>query len=231
MAQLTATQKKIYRYIKVHKEQVKDYSLRHLAAKLGVAPASVLRTINRLGYQHYYEFCQQLQQEVADQGLVDDITYQAHDYFSNIENYDQKIQQFKKLFDPATIFVFLGVGTSGDLASYGARQFVNNGREAYVIADPFYPIQLGHAPLSNHVVMILSVSGETEQMLEQAMSFHDQKATLVSITNDGHNSLAALADLNFSYHINSRIIGQSVNLTSQVPVVYLLERLAQVVHC
>ncbi|UQS82189.1 MurR/RpiR family transcriptional regulator [Bombilactobacillus folatiphilus] len=226
---LTKMQQKIYQYILDHKETVKDFSLRHLAEELDVAPASVLRTINRLGYQHYYEFCQQLNQEVAEDRL-DDVTYQAQSYFAQAPEYETQMQQFLNLVFADTIFIFFGVGTSGDLASYGARQFVNHGREAFVISDPFYPVQLGKNSLKNHLLIVLSASGETAQTLDQVVNFYDHNAKIVSITNNPTNSLAELSDLNFSYEIPERIVGQGVNLTSQVPVVYLLERLAQVVH-
>ncbi|UQS84184.1 MurR/RpiR family transcriptional regulator [Bombilactobacillus thymidiniphilus] len=229
---LTPTQNVIYQYIMDHKSVVKDYSLRQLAAKLKVAPASVVRTVKKLGYRHYYELCAQLDQEVQGQVRVDDITYQASTFFRQQfkQQYEQSIKQFQKMILPTTNFIFFGVGTSGDLAGYGARQFVNNGQIAFAMNDPFNPTQLGRNSYRNYVVMILSVSGETEQTIDQAVNFQDQGAQVVSITNTSSNTLAGLSDINFSYSITPRIIGNSINLTSQLPVVYLLERLAQATH-
>lgn len=47
---LTATQLKIYNYIVANKKQITEITLRELASILGVLPASVVRTLEALGF-------------------------------------------------------------------------------------------------------------------------------------------------------------------------------------
>lgn len=227
---MTLKQEKIFNYIKKNKKSVKDYSLRQLAAELNVSPASVVRTIQKMGYKHYYELGNQLEKEIHDPIEYDDTTLLAKSFLENLDNiemYDQKIQAFKKLTAFSKTFLFYGAGTSSYLASYGTRQFVNNGFDAFSIDDPFYPAQLNKNPNSERTFIVLSVSGETEQTLDITANFKDKGAKIVSITNKKENSVAGMSDLNFSYEVKSRVIGQTINLTSQIPVIYILERLAR----
>lgn len=226
---LTATQLKIYNYIVANKKQITEITLRELASILGVSPASVVRTLEALGYQHYYDLQNEIKEELNRNKVVDDITYQAQYYFSQafLADYDQKIVTFQEIARKTTDFVFFGIGSSGDLCDYGARQFVNNGRNAFSIDDPYYPVELSRDRFKNKTVIVLSVSGEGQPTIDQVKSFKQEGATIVSITNNEDNTIAGLSDLNFAYHLEFKIIGETINLTSQVPVVYLLERLSR----
>jgi DNA-binding MurR/RpiR family transcriptional regulator len=226
---LTSTQSRIYNYIVANKKEVMGATLRQLAHVLHVSPASIVRTLTALGYKHYYDLQSAIASEIKRNKVVDDITYQAQYYFSQdvLPDYDQKIACFKKIAQQTAEFIFFGIGTSGDLCDYGARQFVNNGRSAFAIDDPFYPVNLSRDSYRNKTVIVLSVSGEGQPTIDQVKSFSKLGAKIVSITNEEDNTIAHLSDLNFAYHLEYKIIGQTINLTTQVPVVYLLERLSR----
>lgn len=226
---LTATQLQIYNYIVANKKQVKEITLRELAGILHVSPASVVRTLSALGYKHYYDLQNEIKEELSRNTVIDDITYQAQYYFSQnfLADYDQKIERFKEIAKKTKDFIFFGIGTSGDLCDYGARQFVNNGRNAFSIGDPYYPIELSRDSYKNKTVIVLSVSGEGQPTIDQVKNFRKQGAVIISITNNEDNTIANLSNLNFAYHLEFKVIGQTINLTTQVPVVYLLERLSR----
>lgn len=219
---------KIYQFILANKNKIPNFSLRQLALKLNVAPASVVRTIKKMGYSHYKDLCKKIIKDTKMADISDDITYQARYYFNQplMDIYSEKIKLFRKLTINCDDFIFFGVGTSGDLAAYGARQFSNNGKNAFVIKDPFFPVQQGK-DYSRRAIMVLSVSGETEQTISQIISFMGNSAKVISITNNSDNTIANLSDLNFSYFLESKIVGRKLNLTSQIPVVYILERLSR----
>ncbi|AXX65448.1 MurR/RpiR family transcriptional regulator [Bombilactobacillus bombi] len=225
----TPTEWKTYQFILANKEKITTFSLRQLALKLNVSPASVVRTIKKMGYEHYQDLSDKIKSELNIQ-LVDDITFQANYYFQQkalIDSYLPKIKKFKQLTKKCKDFIFYGIGTSHYLAAYGARQFVNNGKSAFVINDPFYPIDRLENIYHNKAVIVLSVSGETTPTVEQVVHFRTHGATIISITNNADNSIANLSDINFCYLLESKVVGEEHNLTSQIPVVYILERLSR----
>ncbi|BDR55944.1 MurR/RpiR family transcriptional regulator [Xylocopilactobacillus apis] len=228
----TKTEWKIYQYILSHLQQITSYSLRQLALKINVSPASVVRTIQKMGFKHYSDLCRQLKKENQLDDVIDDVTYQAKYYFNQpiIESYDKQIQIFKELTSNCKDFLFFGIGTSSDLAAYGARQFANNGQNSFVIKDPFYPIQKTHGSYKDKALIVLSVSGETPQVIEPVLNFQSKGAKVISITNSSDNTISKLSDLNFCYLLESKIVSKTLNVTTQVPVVYILERLSRALN-
>lgn len=225
----TQTEWKIYQFILANKEKIVKFTLRQLALKLDVSPASIVRTMKKMGYEHYADFKEKITSEINNSYIEDDITFQAQYFFqeSMVAGYTRKIELFKKITKNTKDFIFYGIGTSTDLASYGARQFVNNGRSAFVLNDPFYPLErLDHA-YDNKCLIALSVSGETNPTVEQVLKCKNDGAKIISITNNSNNTIAKLSDLNFSYFLESKVVGRSLNLTTQIPVIYILERLSR----
>ncbi|WP_057769297.1 SIS domain-containing protein [Lactobacillus selangorensis] len=71
----------------------------------------------------------------------------------------------------------------------------------------------------------MSVSGETEQTLDQAQFYQQNGGQVIAITNQGNSTLAHMADLVIPYYMPERML-DDINLTTQIPVVYILECLA-----
>lgn len=77
------------------------------------------------------------------------------------------------------------------------------------------------------VVIALSVSGETRQVIELAERFKSHNCFLISITNKKSSTLAKISDENLSYYVTERIQHDDYNITTQVPVIYLLESIGR----
>ena len=50
---------------------------------------------------------------------------------------------------------------------------------------------------------------------------------IISITNSSTNSLARQSDINLAYHLTPEYVDEEVNVTSQLPAVFLIETLAR----
>jgi DNA-binding MurR/RpiR family transcriptional regulator len=84
--------------------------------------------------------------------------------------------------------------------------------------------------LDTTLVVVLSVSGKTTEIIKQIEDFRRYGAKILSITNDQHSIIAQMADFNISYYM-PEVSGpdpndEAINLTTQVPVIALLEILA-----
>ncbi|MEG7763065.1 SIS domain-containing protein, partial [Listeria monocytogenes] len=75
-------------------------------------------------------------------------------------------------------------------------------------------------------MIILSVSGETDQVLEQAQNMQQYGSRIISITNTSHNTLAGLSDVNIPYYVTQEMVDKT-NITTQIPVLFLLEAMAK----
>ncbi|SUI62967.1 D-arabinose 5-phosphate isomerase [Serratia marcescens] len=141
---------------------------------------------------------------------------------TNLISYSMKR---RTISPPPSGFIFVGISTSGALGKYGARFFSNVGKFSTHIDDPYYPVNSDM--YKNAVAIMLSVSGETEEILRLASQFSLHHCKIISITNNETSSLARLADFNLSYHVPQHLIGGHHNITTQIPVLYIIETIGK----
>jgi len=80
------------------------------------------------------------------------------------------------------------------------------------------------------IIIILSVEGETDILIENSEIIKQCNSTVVSITNSKSSTLAKISDYNISYYIQrERTVYKKmkVDITSQLPAVYIVEALAK----
>ncbi|WP_349305437.1 SIS domain-containing protein [Bacillus sp. FJAT-50079] len=116
----------------------------------------------------------------------------------------QKKKFISKLKDAATIIsktetvIFIGIGSSGTFAEYGARYFSSLGEFSMYIKDWFMPI---HADLKNSITIALSVSGENSITMSHIQKLKEKGSKILSITNNEQSTIAKISDFNISYYV------------------------------
>jgi len=140
---------------------------------------------------------------------------------------EEKIKNAANIVTQADNVIFIGIGSSGILAEYGARYFSSLGKFSIYIKDPHFPI---HSKLRTNIVIIaLSVSGETNFTITHLHQLKQEGSKIISITNNKLSTVAKISDLNISYYVTEEFI-EEANITTQVPVVYILESLAREIY-
>ena len=74
----------------------------------------------------------------------------------------------------------------------------------------------------NGLVIALSESGETVEIVGAINRFKKEKCTIASITNSENTTIARISDFNISYYIPEERIGD-IDITSHLPPMYILE--------
>ncbi|WP_145598974.1 SIS domain-containing protein, partial [Yersinia alsatica] len=108
---------------------------------------------------------------------------------------------------------------------YSARFFSNIGKYSTYIDDPYYPINSDM--YQDAIAFILSVSGETEEIIRIANQFSLHNCKIISLTNSDNSTLAKMADLNISYHMPPIVLEGHYNITTQIPVLYIIETIGK----
>ena len=219
----------IYNYIMQNSQNIRYMTIRELADAVHVSTSAIMRFCKKLDCEGYAEFKVQFKmhlEEIKEKQPLNDISEIIH-YFQRVNNeeFEQNISQVAQLVSQAKQIIFVGIGTSGILGKYGARYFSNIGKFSYFIDDPFYPNIGGIS--DDAVVIMLSVSGETEQTLNLARFFLQQRCTLVSITNSTNPTLAKMSQYNLSYYMTNQKNQKEYDITTQVPVVFILESIGR----
>ncbi|MBT2686875.1 MurR/RpiR family transcriptional regulator [Bacillus sp. ISL-47] len=221
----------LYNYICQNPEKVPYMRIRELADETHVSTASILRFCRKLNCEGFSEFKVKLKMNLQHNKKTD-IKSSQQSIVEFIErtlkgDMEEKIREAANLVIEADNVIFIGIGSSGILAEYGARYFSSLGKFSLYIKDPHFPI---HSKLRNNSVTIaLSVSGETNFTISQLNQLKQEGSKIVSITNNKLSTIAKISDLNIAYYVTEEFYEES-NVTTQVPVVYILEAIAREIH-
>lgn len=223
----------VYQYILENMQTIPKLTIRQLSADCHVSTSTILRFCSKMGFDGFSELKYALKNEGEQQEQTFEQYYDATIHVDsflkriNQQTYYETLKPAIRLIASTRHVVFSGIGTSGILGSYGSRYFANVGINAYSIGDPFTPIpQRG---FENTLAIVLSVSGETSEVIKQVTDFKRSGAKVLSITNDEHSTIARLADYNISYYMpdeRSVYADPYINITTQIPVIALIELLA-----
>lgn len=229
IASLNNLEMMVYHYVIKNRDTVMYMTIRELADAAGVSTTTVMRFCRKLNCDGYSEFRVRfklyLEQDEPQQTNFG--TSEIISFFKSVNNdeFDTLLNKAVEIILSSERVIFVGAGTSGSLAKYGARFFSNIGKFSNHIDDPYFPVTNDMA--KNALAIVLSVSGETEEILRFAGQFSLHRCKVMSITSHENSRLAKLADFNLSWHVPQTRIGGVYDITTQIPVIYILETLGR----
>lgn len=223
----------VYSYVIAHVEEVSRMKIRELADAAHVSTSTVLRFCSKMGCEGFSEFRYQLKNapKREESHPCQNYAKQSIDFLQNAAGdakLEEKLEAASRILQGAQRVIFYGLGSSGALCQYGARFFSNVGVYSVYMNDPFYPRPESY--FENAVLMVLSVSGETKQVIEQINEYKKKNATVISICNSDNCTVARLSDLCFATYMPTLRFHSETNdvdLTPQIPTLYLLETLGR----
>ena len=143
----------------------------------------------------------------------------------------KNIEQLIDILDQASFIHCLGSGASGIMAQYAQQRFSSLGYRSISSLAAFLPYvstkQEQKVDTIDEVCLLFSISGETPDIVHVANYLKNTAIYTVSITNKEANRLAALCDVSLSYDAPSNRHSHSVDMSSQLSAVYIIETLAK----
>lgn len=222
----------VYDYIINHPELVKDLTIRQLAEHCHVSPTTISRFCSKMGYQGFSEMKYDLETLLTNP--ISQLSFapneeQLQPFYQELakSSYQQQLKQAEELIKSAEIVLFVGIGSSGALAEYGGRIFSDRGKYSYTIRDPFFPLPTNQTMVM--LVIALSVSGETKEVIKQVLKSKKSGAKIISITANKESTLARQSGAVLHYQLAALPLQSHQETTrarTQVPVITLLEILS-----
>ena len=214
----------LYEYIMKNSEKVMFMKIRDLANEAHVSTTTILRFCKKIHCEGFSEFKLKFKiyMEKKERKTVnDDMTF-VIDNLKKISTPDfkDKINELFRLINENTNIIFLGGGLSGIVGKYGARYFSSVGKFTIYIDDLLFPMTGKY--YKNGLVIVISVSGETPEIVHAINGFKQEKCTIASITNSENSTIAKISDFNISYYIPEERVGH-IDVTSHIPPIYILE--------
>ncbi|ENQ3077335.1 MurR/RpiR family transcriptional regulator [Bacillus cereus] len=221
----------LYNYICQNSDKVPYMRIRELADETHVSTATVLRFCRKLNCQGFSEFKVKFKMYLEEnkKTIIKNSQHSVVEFFERTLKGDieEKIREAASLVTKADNVIFIGIGSSGILAEYGARYFSSLGKFSMYIKDPHFPI---HSKLRyNSVTIALSVSGENNFTVTHLNQLKQEGSKIISITNTKLSTIAKISDINIPYYVTEEFL-EEANITTQVPVVYILESIAREIY-
>jgi len=219
---LSERQQDIADYIISHLSEVSALSIGVLANNCNVSSTTVIRLLNKLGYQSYTDFKLDLLRELSSQqaankikrdintfedgyqsispgesieGIVSAVTLSASSTIRNLKQTisAQSLENAANLLCQANSILFFGTGGSASIAMDGFHKFMRLGLNVFYDTNPhFLLIRLAHLP-PNSAIILISHTGESHDVLQCAQNAQRVGVKVIGITSYANSSLAKLS--------------------------------------
>lgn len=221
----------LYNYISQNLDKVAYMRIRELADETHVSTATILRFCRKLNCEGFSEFKVKLKMYLEEdkRTFIKSSQHSIVEFFERTikGDIDEKINEAAIQIQKAENVIFIGIGSSGILAEYGARYFSSLGKFSLYIKDPHFPI---HSKFRNNSVTIaLSVSGENPFTVNHLNLLKQEGSKIISITNNKLSTIAKISNINIPYYVTEEYF-EEANITTQVPVVYIIESIARQIY-
>lgn len=201
----TKAELKLYFYIKDNLETVMYNSLTELAEICSVGDATILRFCRKIGFKGYQDFKLAVAQELSLQNsrnqnegtfieriqsnmqkVIED-TYEA----LNQESLEKAIRWLKERTD----VVIYGVGHSGITALDLQSRLMRVGKNVQVITDTHFQIMRSCSATKETLVIALSLSGSTMDIVDSVKKAKEKGAKVIAITSYVRSPLTKQSDV------------------------------------
>ncbi|MFD4706982.1 MurR/RpiR family transcriptional regulator [Gottfriedia sp. NPDC058432] len=226
---LNDTDDQIVEFILNNKEDVVGFSIQYLAARLFTVPNTITRLSKKLGFDGYSQMKNSLKDEIIQQENFteeDSLTYNIHKTIGLIDQNTLFITT--KLIQEASRVLFFGVGDTAPFCEMMIKNLKVVGKQAeYYIHrhDVLYELSKFDSK-ENNLLFLISLSGETTQVLDVAELANQKGIKLISLTHFSKNTLQQIADVNLYCYSPSKKINE-YNMTDKTPLLLVLRALSE----
>lgn len=196
-------EKKIADFIFKKKELVCIMSLTEITKTIAVSEATIVRFVRKLGFKGFSDFKLEIAKE--EPLLKNEV---CEDYIDNIShNIAETINNTKKLLDKKTIdkvielinkaekmYIF-GIGASGVAALEMQNRFMRFGKISHSVNDGHFQVMYSSLMTKKDILIVLSLSGETADLVYPVNIANERKAKVIVITHYIQSTLAKMADI------------------------------------
>ncbi len=231
---LTDVERNIYNYIINNVDKIPYMRVREIAKESNSSPSSVMRFVHTSGYDSFSEFKLFFKRKSTD--IYKESDFEKGSDLLSRDKFHKDIEltlhAIAEQILPAENIIFFGMGGSGAICNYAARRLATIGYNTFALTDPTFPLQQKLKNTSDNVVIVLSITGNTSEVIEMISSLKRvQDFLIVGITSNLSSTLASISDYVLSYTVKTNHLNQYNDMTSQIPTMFLIESLVnEVLH-
>ncbi|NEW07847.1 MurR/RpiR family transcriptional regulator [Paenibacillus sp. SYP-B3998] len=209
---LNPSEKKVADYILQHPTELVDLSVAQLADNSGASQAAIIRLCKSMGIKGYQDLKIKVVGDLRQEESEGYQEIRPHDSITTIiqhvsNNNIQSIRDTVKILDPAQVeraidalnqsnrIYIYGVGASNLIAMDAQQKFLRMGRTCFSFADPHVQLTSAVGLKPGDIVVGISYSGETKEVIRALELAKERGSMTISITKYGSSTLSRLSDI------------------------------------
>ncbi|KAA9029970.1 MurR/RpiR family transcriptional regulator [Niallia endozanthoxylica] len=238
MGNFTSSEAELAHYIIHNPDEISQLSISQIAKKIHISPATITRFCQKLSFSGFNEFKHELKRYIdlrnkpvmnSDIKNIDYFAKLYQNHIDLIENTFRKItydniQEAVTLLNAAKKVHVYGIGNSGIASQEFKWKFFRIGLNVESITDPHQAAMDAALCTENSLVIGISVSGNTKEVIDAVKIAKQQGAAILAITSEKESELSRLANLTLVVTSKSNMhMGQ--NISPSLPLFLLFDLL------
>ena len=204
-SKLTEIEKKIFHYIVENAKEIQTQTAKEIAERNFVSKTTVINVAKKCGFQGFSDFKYYLLYHQAAVQPADDFLAASKKLQEEVERTffltDEKtLAEAAGIILTSRLIYIFGAGLSGQIAAMLENLLLKQGVKALFVRDGNNIATITAGGHAEDAVLLLSLSGRTEKLVEMAKKVKIKGMKLISITAFSDNEIQAMADIRlYSY--------------------------------
>lgn len=227
--QLSEAERFLIDYLERHLSEIPEKSIVALSEEASVSTATITRTMQKIGYTGFTAFKIHIKDEISDPDF-DVIEKVDNEIKKAILKNEQEVTNTIHQLDSGTIedaiqkihfarrIVIFARGFSELIAQEMMVKLQLLGKYAEMHNDPNIIPTISKRYTSKDVVIFISLSGETAELVDAARVCRDKNVGMISFTASRSSSLARLTEIDFVCHKSAVSYFPDYEVRSRLPI-------------
>lgn len=233
--------KQIIEYIRNSADKIIYMTISEVARESNTGEATVTRFAKKMGFAGFQDFKVTLAQEVSIKSSNSIINNEINNNEDVLETANKllrnnisvlertvsimntnDIYECSELIKNCKKAYFMGVGYSGIVAQDSNYKFMRIGINSMYYQDTHTMIMMSALASIGEVVLAISHSGETEEIIRSTKIAKDNGAKIIAITQNEKSTLAKIADINLPY-VSSETLLETGAVSSKLAQIFIVD--------
>lgn len=237
----TKSDKILIEYIKKNIEDVFYKSISQIAKESGIGEATITRFSKKMGYSGLQDFKVTLAREISglqnrkiinrsienDEGVMESARKLFNSDIRILENTfniidGDDIEKATDMIINAKKIFFMGIGYSGMTAEDSNYKFTRIGFNCMALDSSHNMIMMASIMDEDDVVVAISHSGETDEMIKAVKIAKSNGASVISVTEDKSSRLKDISDISLGYFSGESIL-ETGSISSKMAQFFIID--------
>lgn len=232
---LSDKEKLIADYVMKYGENIKNINITELAKETATSGATITRFAKKIGCDSFVEMKIMLnsnknEDNIQEKSEIFDYTYKYYDEVikrsKNLINKEAILNVVDEIKKANNIYIY-GVGSSGLTGKEMMHRLLRMGFNVHCISDSHMMIINSSIVKNEDLVIGISISGETNEVIQSLKKAKENGARTISITSFEESKMSIYSDIKLIVY-NPKFIDKNKFINSQFSTMYLLDLISMV---